>query len=108
MGTPHGQTAPQDHRHLPPLPRGHPRGPPQRTHPELTTGEPCVRETDQHGSGRGRRKRTRTTGTSPAAHFTRRGVAGKGPETWVPRRRPTLPRKLTAVSRRRERRVGGP
>jgi hypothetical protein len=26
----------------------------------------------QHGSGRGRRKRTQTTGTSPAAYFTRR------------------------------------
>jgi hypothetical protein len=28
------------------------------------------RETDQHGSGRGRRKRTSTRGTSPAAYFT--------------------------------------
>ena len=28
------------------------------------------RETDQHGSGRGRRKRTRTAGVSPAAYST--------------------------------------
>ncbi len=82
MGSPHGQAAPQNHRHLPPMPRGHPRGPPQRTHPELTTGEPCVakvtstvrEETDGKGphqrhlaGGRlhsvgGRRKRPRPRG----------------------------------------------
>ncbi len=37
-------------------------------------------ESDQHGSGRGRRKRTPTTGTSPAAYFTRREAARKRPE----------------------------
>jgi hypothetical protein len=30
-------------------------------------------------SGRGRRKRTRTTGTSPAAYFTLRAAAGETP-----------------------------
>jgi hypothetical protein len=33
---------------------------------------------DQHGLGRDRRKRTRTTGISPAAHFTRRAGARNG------------------------------
>jgi hypothetical protein len=42
------------------------------------------------GSGRGRRKRTRIAGTSPAAYFTRRGAVGKGPVLLAPRRRPTL------------------
>src|ERR1035437_7664431 len=42
------------------------------------TGEPCAGKARQHGSGRGRRKRTRTTGTSPAAYFTRRAGAGNG------------------------------
>jgi hypothetical protein len=73
MGAPHGETAPQDPGHLPHLPRGHPRRSDTHIHPELTTGEPCVRETDKHGSGRGRQERIRTTGTSLAAHFTLRG-----------------------------------
>jgi hypothetical protein len=47
-------------------------------------------ETRSAGSGRGRRKRTRTAGTSPAAYFTRRGAVGKGPVLLAPRRRPTL------------------
>jgi hypothetical protein len=39
-------------------------------------------------SGRGRRKRTRIAGTSPAAYFTRERADGKGPEPRAPRRRP--------------------
>jgi hypothetical protein len=50
--------------HLPELPRGHPCRSDMRIRPELNTGEPCVREADQHGSGRGRRK---------------------GPKPWAPR-----------------------
>jgi hypothetical protein len=36
-------------------------------------------EARQHGSGRGRRKRTRTTGTSPAAYFTLWEPGGETP-----------------------------
>jgi len=36
-------------------------------------------ETRSAGSGRGRRKRTRTAGTSPAAHFTLWGPGGETP-----------------------------
>jgi transposase InsO family protein len=45
-------------------------------------------ETRAAGSGRGRRKRTRITGTSPAAYFTRERADGKGPEPRAPHRRP--------------------
>jgi hypothetical protein len=41
-----------------------------RDHPKTITGEPVSGETRSAGSGRGRRKRTRTAGTSPAAYFT--------------------------------------
>ena len=43
-------------------------------------------ETRQHGSGRGRRKRTRTTGTSPAAYFTHNAKTHGG---WTWTREPT-------------------
>ena len=39
-------------------------------HPDVITGEPGAVKARPPGSGRGRRKRTRTTGTSPAAYFT--------------------------------------
>jgi hypothetical protein len=45
----------------------------------MTTGEPCAGKARQHGSGRGRRKRTPTTGTSPAAYFTLREPGGATP-----------------------------
>ena len=35
-----------------------------------TTGEPDAGKARLSGSGRGRRKRTQATGTSPAAYFT--------------------------------------
>jgi hypothetical protein len=60
-----------------------------RDHPETITGEPVAGKSSTAGSGRGRRKRTRIAGTSPAAYFTREGADGKGPEPRAPRRRPT-------------------
>src|SRR5262249_31655869 len=61
-------TAPQNPRHLPNLPRGHPRRKGQRTHPELTTGEPC---------------------DGKPSSTVREGADGKGPTPRAPRRRPT-------------------
>ena len=47
-----------------------------------TTGEPDAGKARLSGSGRGRRKRTQATGTSPAAYFTLWGAAGETPAAY--------------------------
>jgi transposase len=55
-------------------------------------------ETRTPRSGTGRRKRTPTRGTSPAAEFTRRAAWGNGPAvTPAPRPRPTQPEKAVVL-----------
>ena len=61
------------------------------------------------GSGRGRRKRTRTAGTSPAAYFTRREAARKMPKPKQVRDlagQPTLPGVTTGHEVRESRNKG--
>lgn len=71
VGASDGYAQTQDPRGLRKIPPGHPRRTGYNHHPEMSTeeryaskGARTVRE--------GRRKGTRTTGTPPAAHFTRR------------------------------------
>jgi hypothetical protein len=45
-----------------------------RDHPKKDHWRARYGETRPAGSGRGRRKRTRTAGTSPAAYFTHRDI----------------------------------
>src|SRR6266568_5340248 len=61
LDAPHGHAAAQDPRHLPPLPRGHPRRSGYQAIPDMTTGEqgagklasPVREETDGKGPGQG-------------------------------------------------------
>jgi cell division protein FtsI/penicillin-binding protein 2 len=61
-----------------------------RDHPETITGEPVAGKSSTAGSGRGRRKRTRIAGTSPAAYFTL-----WEPEGETPSGRPTARPRVT-------------
>jgi hypothetical protein len=68
LDAPHGETTTEDPGHLPPLPRGHPRGTAHRLPTALITGEQGARK---------------------PARPVREEADGKGPEPRAPRRRPT-------------------
>jgi hypothetical protein len=70
----------KDPRGLPSMSPGHSRRTDYDLSPDVTTaGEPDVGKARLSGSGWGRRKRTHTMGTSPAAYFTLWGPGGEIP-----------------------------